>query len=162
MVPYALALRFLLELNAVAAVAIWGFRAGNGGVGGLAYAAAAVLVLIVNWTWFIAPRAQRSPIPLRWRTLAGAVVMLVAAVLLAVAGEPVPAAILAAAVIVDTIVLYATGAAGQEWPGAPMTPAAARPAGKGRPADRAGRAPAANGGSRRPEAAGRKRSRRRM
>ncbi len=124
MAAVALAIAFALELNAIAAVAIWGFRAGDGGIPGAAYAGAAVVVLVVNWAWFIAPRSTRSPIPIRWRTLVGAAVMLLAAALLAAAGEPLPAAVFAVAVVVDTAALYALGATDQDWP---ILPPAARP-----------------------------------
>ncbi len=116
MAAVALALRFALELNAIAAVGVWGFRAGGGGVTGAAYAGAAIVVLVGNWAWFIAPRSTRSPLPIRWRTLAGAALMLVAAALLAVAGEPLVAAVFAVTVIVDTAVLFALGVADQDWP----------------------------------------------
>jgi hypothetical protein len=124
MAAVALALRFALELNAIAAVGIWGFRAGGGGVAGAAYAVAAIIVLVGNWAWFIAPRSTRSPLPIRWRTLAGAALMLVAAALLAVAGEPLAAAAFAVTVVVDTAVLFALGAADQDWP---VMPAPAGP-----------------------------------
>jgi len=116
MVAVALALRFALELNAIAAVAIWGFWAGGGGIAGAAYAGAAIVVLVVNWAWFIAPRSTRSPLPVRWRTLAGAMVMIVAAALLAVAGQPLVAVVFAVTVVVDTTALYVLGAAEQDWP----------------------------------------------
>ncbi len=116
MAAVALAIRFALELNAIAAVAIWGFRAGDGGIAGAIYAGAAVVVLLVNWAWFIAPRSTRSPIPVRWRTLAGAAVMLLAAALLAAAGEPLPAVVFAVVVVADTAALFALGASDQDWP----------------------------------------------
>ncbi len=116
MAAFALALRFALELNAIAAVGIWGFRAGGGGVTGAAYAGAAIVVLIGNWAWFIAPKSTRSPLPMRWRTLAGAALMLLTAGLLAIAGEPVVAAGFAVIVVVDTAALFALGAADQDWP----------------------------------------------
>ena len=129
MAAVALTIWFALELNAIAAVAIWGFRAGDGGITGAAYAAAAIVVLVVNWALFIAPRSTRSPIPIRWRTPAGAVVMLLAAVLLAVAGEPLPAAAFAVIVVADLAALFALGAVDAEWPILPpMADPEARPA----------------------------------
>ena len=147
MAAVALTIWFALELNAIAAVAIWGFRAGDGGITGAAYAAAAIVVLVVNWALFIAPRSTRSPIPIRWRTPAGAVVMLLAALLLAVAGEPLPAVAFAVIVVADLAALFALGAVDAEWPIAsaaapPGVTAARSDAAAGARSDPAGPAPA--------------------
>ena len=99
MAAVALALRFALE-STPSRPSGSAVSAGDGGITGAAYAGAAIVVLVVNWAWFIAPRSTRSPLPIRWRTLAGAAVMLLAAALLAVAGEPLAAAVFAAIVVV--------------------------------------------------------------
>jgi hypothetical protein len=109
MIPVALAGRFLLELGAVASVAIWGVRTGGEGLAGPVLALIAVAILVGGWGLLIAPKAPRSPIPIRRRTPAGGLVMLVAAGLLAIAGETVAAATFAALVVLDTGVLVVAG-----------------------------------------------------
>jgi Protein of unknown function (DUF2568) len=51
-----LALRFLLELSAIAAVTYWGFDAGSGIWGWFLAVGAAALVIVV-WALFISPKA---------------------------------------------------------------------------------------------------------
>jgi hypothetical protein len=51
-----LALRFLLELSAIAAVAYWGFETDSGVWGWLLALGAAALVIVV-WALFISPKA---------------------------------------------------------------------------------------------------------
>jgi cytochrome b len=109
-----LALRFLLELASIAALAVWGYRTGGGGTVGIGLAIVACSVLVITWGLFFAPRSRTSPLPHRWRTLLGSVTMLVAAALLAVAGEPMLGAALAALVTVNTALLMALGATDTE------------------------------------------------
>lgn len=60
-----LALKFLLELVAIALLAAWGVRTG-GGLLGVALGAAAPLAMILIWGRWAAPRAARR-LPLRLR-----------------------------------------------------------------------------------------------
>ena len=52
-----LALRFLLELGALAAVGYWGLETGDGTTGWL-LAAAAVGAVVVVWALYVAPKAR--------------------------------------------------------------------------------------------------------
>lgn len=108
-----LALRFLLELASIAGLAIWGWRAGGTGLPAVALAIAAPAVLVVIWGILLAPKATTSPLPIRWRTLAGGIVMLVVAGFVAVAGEPFAAGVLGALVVINTAALFVLGAADQ-------------------------------------------------
>ena len=53
------ALRFLLELAALAAFAAWGWAAGGGGVTGAALALVAVAAAVLVWGRFVAPKSRR-------------------------------------------------------------------------------------------------------
>lgn len=52
-----LALRFLLELAALAAVGYWGWKTGDGALRP-AFAVAAVAAIVVVWALFISPKAS--------------------------------------------------------------------------------------------------------
>lgn len=102
-----LAIRFLLELAAVAAVVYWGWRLGGEGLAGLALGLALAAVLVLVWWRLIAPKA-RGPISTDMRPLIGSGILLLAAGALGLAGQPFLAAILAGAVVVNTVVMYGT------------------------------------------------------
>jgi hypothetical protein len=53
-----LALRFVLELCMLAALAYWGYRTGGGPLGRVALAVGAPLLAAVAWGMFVAPRAR--------------------------------------------------------------------------------------------------------
>ena len=60
-----LAVKFLVELAAFAALAYWGARTGHGGWA-VAAAIAAPLAAVLVWALFCAPRARwRQPVPAR-------------------------------------------------------------------------------------------------
>ena len=100
--------RFLLELAAIGAVAIWGYQA----VGplpiriGLAIGAAAGFIAF--WSLVVAPRADNA-IPADVRVLIGSVVLLLAAGAMAMAGQPTLGLLFAAAVILNTVLLFVLG-----------------------------------------------------
>ena len=102
-----LALRFLLELAAVAAVVFWGWRVAGEGAAGLALGIALAAALVLVWWRLIAPRA-RSPIPADIRPMIGSGILLLAAAALGLADQPLLATILAIAVVANTVVMYGT------------------------------------------------------
>jgi Protein of unknown function (DUF2568) len=99
-----LALRFLLELSAIAAVVYWGFEAGSGIWGWFLAVGAAALVLVV-WALFISPKATielERPLRLVLEfTVFGA-----AAVALAAAGQVVLAVVFAVVAAVSGTLNY--------------------------------------------------------
>jgi hypothetical protein len=102
-----LALKFLLELAAFAALAYWGATTGGGAVS-ILLALAAPAVAVALWAVFAAPRSERrlgeaARIPFEIAVFAVAVFALVAA------GAPVPALLLAALVLVNTALLTVLG-----------------------------------------------------
>lgn len=107
MVTVNTALRFVLELAGILALAVWGYRTGSGDLR-WALAILAPAVLIVFWALVAAPRAtNRLSQPAR--LVAGSVALLISAVLLFTAGEPVAALILGAAIVINTVALLRAG-----------------------------------------------------
>lgn len=100
-----LALRFLLELAGLAAIAYFGWRIGGGGPAGLMLGLALAVVFALVWWRLIAPKA-RSPIPADIRPITGSGLLLLAAGALGIADQHVLALILAVAVVVNTIAIY--------------------------------------------------------
>lgn len=93
-----LALRFLLELGLLAALAAWGF--GHGGVLGVVAGIALPVAAAAVWGLLIAPRApNRLADP--WRLLVEVVLFGLAVVALAAAGYVNLAAVLAVAVVLS-------------------------------------------------------------
>jgi hypothetical protein len=103
-----LALRFLLELFGLAAVVVWGWTAGGGGVLGAVLAATAAMVLVTAWALVVAPKS-RNRIPQATRVLIGTGALLAAACLLAVAGHAGPAAGFALVNVLNTVGLVVLG-----------------------------------------------------
>lgn len=101
-----LVLRFVVELLGVAAIGYWGFSALDGMPWQLVAGIGAPLLLIVTWWLVVAPNADNALAP-RTRELIGTGLLLVAAAALAWAGQPAPAAVLAATVIVNQALLIA-------------------------------------------------------
>jgi hypothetical protein len=95
------ALRFVLELVGIAALAIWGWTAGGTGPLRFLLAIAAPLALILVWAFLIAPKAD-SPLAPTPRMIVGSVLLLVAAAALAAAGHPGPALVFGVLVVVNT------------------------------------------------------------
>jgi hypothetical protein len=79
-----LALRFLLELAALAAVAYWGYRSGRTGPLRIALAVAAPLAVATIWILFVAPEASML-LPEPWHLALEVAVFGAAAAVLAVA-----------------------------------------------------------------------------
>lgn len=102
-----LAVRFLLELAAVAAIVYWGWRLGGEGLSGLVFGMALATALVLIWWRLIAPNA-RSPIPSDIRPMVGSGILLLAAGVLGLAGQSVLALAMAVAVVVTTVVMYGT------------------------------------------------------
>lgn len=100
-----LALAFLLELCALAALGYWGFRIGDGALAKIALGLGAPLLMAVFWGIFLAPRAVvRLPTPLI--VALKVIVFGVAALALAAAGSPVLAAIFAVVVVINLALAY--------------------------------------------------------
>jgi Protein of unknown function (DUF2568) len=98
-----LAIKFLLELAAIAAFAYWGATTADG-VLAVVLAVAAPTLMILVWGRFAAPRSDhrlpsRSRIPLELGVFA------LAAVALVVAGSPVLAAVFAALAAINAALL---------------------------------------------------------
>jgi hypothetical protein len=99
-----LAARFLLELAAVAALGWWGYQATDSPVR-FVLALAAPALLVVVWARLIAPKAD-SPLPPDVRIVVGSVLLLLASAALWTAGQPTIGLALAAAIIVNTVLLF--------------------------------------------------------
>ncbi len=106
-----LALKFLLELAAFAALAVWGWQTGSLLVG-LVLAVAAPAVAVVVWGLFAAPRATRR-LPTRWRVPLELGVFLLSSGALAAAGHPAIAVVFLGAVVVNALGLTAF----RQWEG---------------------------------------------
>lgn len=103
-----LALRFLLELCALVALAYWGFETGSGAIAKFALGIGAPLVAAVVWGAFVAPRAPVKP--------PGVVVLLLevlvfgsAAAALAVTGDRTLALAFAVVVVINAILMHVWG-----------------------------------------------------
>ena len=104
----SLALRFALELAALAALAVWGAKTGDGTAAKLALGIGTPLAAAVLWGLFVAPRATYDIPAAR---AAGQVLVFGAAALALVAlGRPALGAGFAAAVVADAAVMAVTGA----------------------------------------------------
>lgn len=100
----ALALRFLLEIAAVLALAWWGIRTGGDDVSRTLLAVVAAGGLIIVWGLLVAPKA-RNPLSPMTRWLLGTVLLMLAAVALWTAGAPDFALVFAALVAIDTAII---------------------------------------------------------
>jgi hypothetical protein len=103
----ALALRFLLELGALAAVGAWGLRAGEGPAG-VALGVGLPLALAASWGAFVSPKAPRR-LPDPWRLAAELLAFGLATAALAGVGRPALAAGYALLALADEAVLVARG-----------------------------------------------------
>jgi Protein of unknown function (DUF2568) len=102
-----LALKFFLELGALAALAYWGATSG-GGVRAVLLAIVTPAVAIVLWGLFAAPKSRRrlprgARVPFELFVFALAVVALIAA------GSPVAAVVFAVVVILNAALLTVLG-----------------------------------------------------
>lgn len=99
-----LALRFLLELCLLAALAYWGFQTGVGLPARLGLGLGAPLLAAVVWGVFVAP-ASRRRVPLPWRLFLEAVLFGAAVAGLAAAGQPALAVVFGLVVVVNSALL---------------------------------------------------------
>ena len=97
--PVNLALRFLLELAALAALAVWGLRTGPGPVAAVALAVLAPLAGGLLWALCVSPKA-RWPLPPPARLGIELGLFALAVLALRQAGAPAWGGMLAAAVAV--------------------------------------------------------------
>lgn len=104
----ALAVRFIVELLGVVAVAYWGWQTGPEGIGRVVLAAGAAVALIVVWAFVVAPKADNAlsqPV----RDIIGTVLLLVTAGGLAAAGQPGLAVAFAAVVVIEWLATVVIG-----------------------------------------------------
>lgn len=106
-----LALRFLLELAGIGALAYWGWQAAEPPAR-LVVALGAPVALIVAWAFVVAPKA-RNRIPQTGRMLVGTGLLLVAAGSLGLSGQPLIGVALALAVVGNAAVLLRPGMRGE-------------------------------------------------
>lgn len=105
-VQYAvLAVRFLLELAALGALAYWGFRNGGGLPMKLLLGIGAPLAAAVVWGTFISPKAS-IPVTVPVRLLLELCVFGSAAAALFAAGRSALAAVFLIIVLIDTVSIY--------------------------------------------------------
>jgi Protein of unknown function (DUF2568) len=81
-----LAVRFALELCAIAALAYWGFKTGDSTVTSIVLGVAAPVTMVVVWGMLVAPKARFS-VPKTAKWLLGLAILLVAAIALVDAGS---------------------------------------------------------------------------
>lgn len=103
--PMNLGLKFLLELAAIASLAVWGWQVGSPAVGVVMAVVAPVAGMVV-WGLFAAPKATRR-LPTLWRVPLELGIFLLSVLALAAAGHPLLAALLLAAIVVNTVGLAA-------------------------------------------------------
>ncbi|MGR6322332.1 YrdB family protein [Micromonospora soli] len=103
-----LAVIFLLELALLVAVGWWGFTLDAGWPVRLLAGLGAPLLIAVGWGLFCSPKAS-VPLPAPAKLAAQAACFLTGGVLLALAGRPVPGAVLVALWAVDKALLTALG-----------------------------------------------------
>jgi hypothetical protein len=108
-----LTLRFLLELAGIAAFGIWGLSATSDARVNLVVAVIAVAAVIVAWAVVVAPKA-RNGLRQAQKDGIGTAVLLVAAVALVAAGQPVAGLVFGALVIANAAVLAALGPGARE------------------------------------------------
>jgi hypothetical protein len=104
----ALTVRFLLELAAFAAVAVWGWQVVDPQAAKLVLSIAAPAVLIVVWGLFVAPKA-RFPVADPWWLAIEVVVFAVAALALIAIDDTIGAVVLAVVYVLDVAALFALG-----------------------------------------------------
>ena len=97
-------LRFVLELAGIAALAVWGWSAGDQGPLRFGLAVVAPLALVVVWALLIAPKAH-SPLSPTARKLVGSALLAVAAGAIWVAGYPEVATVFAVVNGVNTALM---------------------------------------------------------
>jgi Protein of unknown function (DUF2568) len=99
-----LAVRLLLELAAIGALAYWGWHVSDSLPVRVVVTIVAAGTLVVAWALVVAPKAS-NPIPQDVRMLIGTALLLVAAGALAITGQQRLALVLAGLVIVNQVLL---------------------------------------------------------
>lgn len=99
-----LAMRFLLELAALAGLAVWGVHVGTPAWDKVALAMAAPVAMAVVWGLWVAPRAVRR-LPDPARLVVELAILAVVSAAIALSGYPVVAAVFAALAIANGAVL---------------------------------------------------------
>lgn len=99
-----LALRFLLELCALVAFGYWGFHIGGGLLSKLVLGLGAPLLFAVVWGAFVAPRAVVH-LPRLVKVILGLVILEVSAAALAIAGQPILAAVFGGIILINAVLL---------------------------------------------------------
>jgi hypothetical protein len=100
-----LALRFALELCALAALGVWGFQAGSGLLAKLGLGLGAPLLAAIVWGLFVAPKAT-VPVPAPVHLLLQIAVFGLAAAGLVAAGHPQLAGVFGVVVVLNMALLY--------------------------------------------------------
>lgn len=95
-----MALSFLVELCAIAALSYWGFNSGSGPIGTILLGLGAPAVAIVIWGLFVAPRAMVR-LPVAPRTAIAWVVFALGVIALAAAGQGMLAWVLGVVMVVN-------------------------------------------------------------
>lgn len=102
-----LALQFGVELATFAALVYWGWRAGGGGLAGLALGVVAAMAVSVVWAVFGSPNAPR-PLPETARLGLRVVILGVATAALVVTGQVVLGAAFAAVALATAALVHRT------------------------------------------------------
>ena len=108
LMPVALALRFVLELCALAALGYWGWQTGQTQVMKAGLGIGAPLMAAVLWGLFVAPKA-RIAAPATVRFAVELAVFTLAALGLYLAGRPQLALALAIAYVIHRVLLFVAG-----------------------------------------------------
>ena len=104
-----LALRFIVELVGVGALAYSGFQASSDGLIRTALAIVAPLALIVVWAFVVAPNATNA-LSQPQRDVIGTALLVLVAMALAATGQPAAAIVLGAVVVLNWALLIVFGA----------------------------------------------------
>lgn len=101
-----LAIRFLLELGALAALAFWGYHAGQGVIAKISLGFGAALAAAIVWGLFVAPQASvKLPAPISF--VLGLAVLVLAAIALATTGHRTVAASFGAIILLNAALMAA-------------------------------------------------------
>jgi quinol-cytochrome oxidoreductase complex cytochrome b subunit len=95
---------FLLELCVLAGMSYWGFHTGSGTALKIGLGFAAPVLTAIFWGVFVSPKAL-MPVPAPWHLVLQVLVFGLAALALVAADQPVLAGILAAAFIVNQVLI---------------------------------------------------------
>ena len=103
-----LALRFLLELVALAALGYWGFKSGNGALAKAGLGLGAPLVAAVVWGTFLSPQAPVQ-LPGLLALILQALVFGLAAASLVATGHRTLALVFVVLVVINALLMYIWG-----------------------------------------------------